>query len=171
VEMAGPGHVRHHGRGELVIGPEAASEELVSSFRNAAIPVQLSGNVAGALWSKLILNCAYNAMSAIARQPYGRLVQAPGVTGTMRDVVAECLAVARASGVEVPGDAWESVEAIARTMASQYSSTAQDLVRGKPSEIDHINGYVVGRGEALGVPTPVDRVLHTLVKLLESGPA
>jgi 2-dehydropantoate 2-reductase len=53
-------------------------------------------------------------------------------------------------------------------MPSQYSSTAQDLMRGKPSEIDHLNGYVVRRGEALGVPVPANRMLGTLTKLVET---
>jgi len=57
---------------------------------------------------------------------------------------------------------------IAEAMPAQFSSTAQDLARGKPTEIDHLNGYVVRRGEALGVPTPANRVLHALVKLLEA---
>jgi 2-dehydropantoate 2-reductase len=52
-------------------------------------------------------------------------------------------------------------------MPTQYSSTAQDLARGKPTEIDHLNGFVVRRGEALGVATPANRALHALVKLLE----
>ena len=56
-------------------------------------------------------------------------------------------------------------------MKEQFSSTAQDLMRGKPTEIDHLNGYVVRKGAALGVPTPVNRVLHSLVKLLESKAA
>jgi 2-dehydropantoate 2-reductase len=60
---------------------------------------------------------------------------------------------------------------IARTMPTQYSSTAQDLARGKRSEIDHLNGFVLRQGEALGVPTPVNRVLHTLVKLIETSAA
>ena len=51
----------------------------------------------------------------------------------------------------------------------QYSSTAQDLLRGKPSEIDHLNGYVVRRGEALGIAVPLNRLLHLLVCLAESG--
>jgi 2-dehydropantoate 2-reductase len=53
-------------------------------------------------------------------------------------------------------------------MPTQFSSTAQDLARGKPTEIDHLNGFVVGRGAALGVATPANRALHALVKLLES---
>ncbi|MCV4785566.1 hypothetical protein OFM36_39665, partial [Escherichia coli] len=76
------------------------------------------------------LNCAYNALSAITRLPYGALVQGQGVEAVMRDVVRECLEVARAEGVEVPGDVWEAVRRIAQTMPSQYSSTAQDLMRG-----------------------------------------
>ncbi|MDO8348231.1 MAG: 2-dehydropantoate 2-reductase, partial [Rugosibacter sp.] len=58
-EMAGPGHVKHHGRGELVIGPSATSQELAALFAAAEVPVQISANVAGALWAKLIINCAY----------------------------------------------------------------------------------------------------------------
>ncbi len=171
-EMAGPGHVLHHGRGELVIGPSARTPQIVEAFASAAVPMQVSGNVTGALWAKLVLNCAYNAMSAITQIPYGPLVQGAGVWDVMRDVVNECLAVARATGVTLPGDPWEGVERIAATMPSQFSSTAQDLARGKRSEIDHLNGFIVRRGEAAGVPTPVNRVLHTLVRLIESkGPS
>jgi 2-dehydropantoate 2-reductase len=172
-EMAGPGHVKHHGRGELVIAPTAASERLVALFTAAGVPVQISDNVAGALWAKLIVNCAYNALSAVSQLPYGRLVAVDGVHAVMRDVVEECIAVARGEGVTVPGDMWEAVERIAGTMPTQLSSTAQDLARGKRSEIDHLNGYVVRRGEALGIAVPANRVLHALVKLLEerSAPA
>jgi len=59
------------------------------------------------------------------------------------------------------------VRNIARTMPAQYSSTAQDLGSGKRTEIDHLNGYVVRKGQALGIATPVNRTLHTLVKLME----
>jgi len=167
-EMAGPGHLKHHGRGELVIGPSAASDDLVRMFAAAGVPVQVSDNVVGELWGKLILNCAFNAMSAITQLPYGRLIQGEGVEDAMRDVVAECLAVAAALGVTVPGDAWEAVQRIARTMPTQFSSTAQDLARGKPSEIDHLNGLILCKGRALGIATPANRLLHALVKLLES---
>lgn len=170
-EMAAPGHVKHHGRGELVIGPSAASDELVTLFAGAGVPVQISDNVVGALWAKLVVNCAYNALSAITQMPYGRLVQGEGVEALMRDVVAECLAVATGAGVSVPGDSWAAVQGIARSMPNQMSSTAQDLARRKPSEIDHLNGYVLRQGAALGIPTPANRVLHVVVKLLEARSA
>ena len=168
VEMAGPGHVRHHGRGELLIGHGAGSEAIAAAFKAAGVPVEISDNVAGALWAKLIVNCAYNALSAIAQLPYGRLVAGAGVPEVMNDVVEECLAVARACRVQVPGDVRETVRRLAQSMPAQLSSTAQDLARGKKTEIDHLNGVVVRKGEALGVPTPVNRTLLALVKLLES---
>ncbi|MDR5735505.1 ketopantoate reductase family protein [Caballeronia sp. LZ025] len=167
-ELAGPGHVRHHGRGELVIEPSSMSEDVARTLSAASVPTEISGNVRGALWAKLVLNCAYNALSAIAQTPYGRLVQGEGVTRVMRDVVDECLAVANADGVIIPGDVDAAVRGIAQTMPNQYSSTAQDMARGKRSEIDHLNGLIVRRGEALGVPTPANRMLHVLVKLLEA---
>lgn len=166
--MAGPGHVRHHGRGELVIAPSLRSEAVARQFAAAGIPTQISDNVRGALWAKLVLNCAYNALSALSQQPYGPLVQHPGVTEVIADTVAECLAVARADGVTIPGDVDAAVRGIAATMPGQLSSTAQDLARRKPSEIDHLNGYVVRRGAALGVPTPLNRALQVLVKLAEA---
>ena len=169
VEMAGPGHVRHHGRSELAIGRVESSEAIAATFRGAGVPIEISDNVAGVLWAKLIVNCAYNALSAITQLPYGRLVQGDGVPTVMRDIVDECLAVAHAAGVEVAGDMHKAAARIAQTMPGQYSSTAQDLARGKKTEIDYLNGIVVRKGEALGVPTPVNRVLLALVKLREAN--
>ena len=169
-EMAGPGHVRHHGRGELVIEPSNASEAVAQALIAAGVPTAISHNVRGELWAKLILNCAYNAVSAIAQLPYGKTVRGEGIKDVMRDVVAECLAVAQADGVQVAGDVHASVARLAGSMPSQYSSTAQDLARGKHSEIDYLNGLIVQRGEALGIATPANRVLWALVKLLEGKP-
>ena len=166
-EMAGPGHVRHHGGGELVIEPSEAGDDVARALIAAGVPTVISDNVRGALWAKLILNCVYNALSAITQLPYGRLVRGEGMTVVMRDLVDECLAVAKADGVTIPGDVDSAVRKIAETMAGQYASTAQDLARGKRSEIDHLNGLIVRRGEALGVATPANRLLHAIVKLIE----
>ena len=169
-EMAGPGHLKHHGRGDLVIGsPHAAWNESIKTwFEVAGVPVAVSDNVAGELWAKLVVNCAYNALSAITQLPYGKLIAGPGIRDVMRDVVEETLAVAKASGVAMAPGMLERTYKIAEAMPTQYSSTAQDLARGKPTEIEHLNGFVVRRGAALGVPTPANRVLYALVRLLES---
>ena len=166
-EMAGPGHLKHHGRGELVIEPARAGERVARALQAAGVPTEVSPNVRGALWLKLILNCAYNAISAIAQRPYGENVAGEGIPDVMHDVVDECVAVARADGVQLPADPHLATRKLVETMPSQYSSTAQVLARRKPTEIDHLNGYVVRRGQALGFPTPANRVLWALVKLIE----
>ena len=78
------------------------------------------------------------------------------------------MAVAKADGVTITGDVDAAVRKIAETVPGQYSSTAQDLARGKRSEIDHLNGLILRRGEALGVATPANRLLHAIVELIES---
>jgi 2-dehydropantoate 2-reductase len=167
-EMAGAGHVKHHGRGELVIEASKTSDDVARALTAAGAPTQISDNVRGELWAKLILNCAYNALSAITQLPYGRLVKGEGIAAVMRDLVDECVAVAEADGVLIPGDVDLAVRRIAETVPGQYSSTAQDLSRGKCTEIDHLNGLIVRRGEALGVSTPANRTLLAIVKLIES---
>jgi 2-dehydropantoate 2-reductase len=181
--MAGPGHVRHTGRGDLVIGaidPDQRSQQaalpqlqqVAAWFERAQVPCVVSVNVEGELWAKLLINCAYNAISALGRARYRRIGAHPAGLGVLKEAVREVIAVAQAAGVRMPeGDLVEAACDISRTMAGATSSTAQDIARGKRTEIDHLNGYVVRRGEALGVPTPVNRTLHALVKLLEeAGP-
>lgn len=167
-EMKGPGHLKHHGRGDIVIGPH---EQVKAWFESAGVRTVVSDNIAGELWAKLVVNCAYNALSAITQLPYGRMIEGPGIRETMRDLVEETLAVAKASGVAMATDMLARTYRIAEAMPTQYSSTAQDLARGKPTEIDHLNGFVVRRGEALGIATPANRALQALVKLLEAKQA
>jgi 2-dehydropantoate 2-reductase len=167
-EMRAPGVVKHHGSGELVIDPVRTIPDLARILDAAAIPTRVSDNVRGALWMKLIINCAYNAISALGRKPYGEIVPSPGVRDVMRDVIDECLAVATVEGISVPGDVDAAVRRIVETIPQQYSSTAQDILRGKPTEIDYLNGHIVRRGKALGISTPANQVLWAMVKLIEA---
>jgi 2-dehydropantoate 2-reductase len=179
--MPEPGTVKHFGRGDLVIGPLAAADaddattsallqDLVALFGAAGIAVTVSRDVMAELWSKLMVNCAYNAISAIAQAPYARLAALPAIRDIQHDVVREVVAVANADGVGLKLEAaLQAMERIAVAMPAQYSSTAQDVARRKPSEIDHLNGYVARRGRELGVPVPINATLHALVKLIESG--
>jgi len=177
--MAGPGHVRHTGRGDLVIGALGREQQqgerprldrVAGWLQRADIPCVVSDNVEGELWLKLLINCAYNAISALGRARYRRLGAHPQALGVLKEAVREVIAVAQAAGVRLPeGDLVEVACGIARSMAGATSSTAQDIARGRRTEIDHLNGYVVRRGIELGVPTPVNRTLHALVKLLEEA--
>jgi 2-dehydropantoate 2-reductase len=79
------------------------------------------------------------------------------------------LAVARACGVRIEDGLLAKVLGLAATMPDQLSSTARDLARGKPTEIDHLNGCIVRAGERLGVATPANRLLTVVVKLMEAS--
>ncbi|BBK34071.1 ketopantoate reductase [Stella humosa] len=163
-----PGHVKHHGRGDIVVGTGDRVEAIAAGFRAAGIPTTVSDAVETVLWGKLVTNCAHNALSAVAQVSYGHMVAVPGVTDVMADAVDECLAVARGLGIGLDDGVKAMVLGVAASMPGQYSSTAQDMARGKPTEIDHLNGYVVRKGQALGIPTPVNRALWAMVKLQES---
>src|SRR5215472_3783184 len=173
VSVPDPGHVKHLARGDLIIGPSSKQKtELADLFIRAGIPCRVSDNIEGELWLKLLRNCALNAISALGRVRYGQIAQNNHAKKLMEHVVNEVLAVARGAGVVVPGvDDRESGMAaameIATQMADAFSSTAQDLNRGRPTEIDALNGYITRRGAELGVPVPVNHVLFTLVKLAE----
>ena len=165
--MGGPGHIQHHGRGDLIIGPSPRSEGIAKAFTDAAIPTAVSDEVLARLWDKLIINCVYNALSAIAQQPYGRLFEVEGAKDVMDSAIIECIAVAAELGITVSPDIREKTFALVKVMPDQLSSTAQDLARGKPSEIDFLNGYVVRKGAEFGIPTPTNLALQVAVKLRE----
>lgn len=171
-EMADDGHVLHHGRGDLVLEDCPGARSLVATLRQADIPVELSLDVQRALWQKLTLNCAYNAISAITMRSLDLMPERDALRDTMRDVVAECFAVAAAENVIVADDVEGFVQHIEHTIPSgQLSSTAQDLGRGKTSEIEYLNGTILRRGTEYGIPTPANRMLYTLVKMLEAKAA
>ncbi len=168
-EMAGPGHVRHHGGGDLAIGASAASEALANTLEAAGIRTTISDDIDVTLWSKLIINCAFNALSAVADIAYGPMLEVDGTREVVTRAVQEATTVARACGVAIPDDLLAHILNIPSMMPNQKSSTAQDLARGKPSEIDFLNGYVVRKGAELGIATPTNHALQLMVKLAERG--
>jgi 2-dehydropantoate 2-reductase len=176
--MPEPGRVRHVARGDLLIGDlpgrpgpprEPALARVSAWFEAAGVPCPVSPDVEADLWVKLITNVALNAISAVAHATYASIVAIPESRETVRQLVDECVAVARAAGVSLPAiDFPGMLWAFAEKVGQVYSSTSQDLERGKRTEIDALNGFVVRRGADLGVPTPVNQSLLALVKLREA---
>ena len=168
-----PGRVKHVGRGDLVVGPESEkTKRIAETFSRASVPCRISENIEGELWTKLVWNCALNAVSALGRAKYGLIASSPDAWKVVETSVYEVLAVAKAAGIHPPGledpkAALAGALRIATQMAEALSSTGQDLNRGKRTEIDSLNGYVSRRGAELGVPTPVNHALFALVKLAE----
>ena len=183
--MSGPGQVRHAGRGDLILGAvaggtggtgrmgrtdDATIARIAACFERAGVPCPVSADVRVDLWVKLVMNCVFNAISALGRSHYARLVDDPLVREVMRDVIVECEAVARADGVPLTkvDELHDAAMRLGAAMAQATSSTAQDLAAGRPTEIDSLNGYIARRGAALNVPVPVNRALQALVRLVES---
>ena len=175
--MSGPGRVKHFGRSEFVIGNLPGQrrsrdelERLAEVFKRAAIGCTVSDNLEGELWMKLILNCAYNAISALGRSNYG-------LWPPTRWCARPCARSPRRWWPSPPPlefacppvDPIEFTFRLADSMPGQMSSTAHDIARGRPTEIDSLNGYLVRRGRELGVPVPVNQTLYALVKLREQN--
>jgi 2-dehydropantoate 2-reductase len=169
-----PGTVKHVGRGDLVLGPSNQQTETVAAvFNRAGVPCKISEGLAGELWTKLVWNCALNAVSALGKATYGDIISSADAKKVVEDVVLEVLAVADAAGISLPLFADPNVALagafkIAEQMAATRSSTAQDMMRGKKTEIDSLNGFIVRRAHELSVSVPVNHALFTLVKLAES---
>jgi 2-dehydropantoate 2-reductase len=175
VSVPEPGRVKHLARGDLIIGPPSErTTEVARTFIRAGIPCRISENIEGELWVKLLCNSALNAISALANARYGQIMENAAARQLMQQVVDEVLAVAEANSVVLPGisdreSGMAAAMEIATQMAGALSSTAQDLDRGRPTEIDALNGYVARRGAELGVPVPINRALFALVKLAEQA--
>jgi 2-dehydropantoate 2-reductase len=171
VQMSGPGRLTHTGGGKIVLGGLGSSseqlKEIETLFTNAGVGVSISENIKVELWSKLVLNCAYNALSAIGRIYYGPLVAIPEIRRLMTDAVEEVVSLAQAKGIRLPDNMLDTTFALADAMPRTTSSTAQDIARGRRTEIEHLNGYVAREGERLGIAMPVNRTLNALIKLME----
>ena len=173
-EMTAPGVVKHSGRGDLIVGrfpgSSAHTEKVEACFARAEIACRTAEDIRAPVWTKMFMNCAYNAISAIGRSRYGKMAARGDIREVMRLVLEEAETVARADGVPLPEqDFIEAAWKLADSMSGALSSTAQDIGRGKKTEIDSLNGYVARYGAAHGIATPVNQTLCALVKLLEES--
>ncbi|MBU3585439.1 ketopantoate reductase family protein [Polynucleobacter sp. AM-26B4] len=173
--MAGPGHVKHFGRGELVIGDLEGNEACLDQLnmlqeylKKGNIPCGISKNIKHDMWLKFLVNCSYNAISGIGQIEYGQMVQSTHINTLIEQITKEFLAVAGKEGLNITLEqAILANEQIAKTMTKQKSSTAQDLMKFKKTEIDFLNGYIVRRGLVHQIPTPANQSVYALVKMLE----
>jgi 2-dehydropantoate 2-reductase len=138
-------------------------------FAEAGIPSEPTDDLVGELWAKVFYNAALNPLGALLGVPYGYLPDDPDARAIMDGVIDEAFAVARAEGVRLgwpDAGAYRAVfyEALVPSTAAHRSSMLQDLERGRPTEIDAMNGYVARRGAALGLPVPVNTTLTHMIR-------
>jgi 2-dehydropantoate 2-reductase len=153
--------------------PAGRAERITALFTAAGVPCRVSPDIEADMWSKFVMNCAGNAVTGITQISYTSLAHSAITPDIFRLVIGETVAVARAAGVKLPEVDFvsEGLKFLQGVGSGATSSTAQDLARGKRTEIDSLNGYVVRRGKELGIATPANLVLSALVKLLEEKAA
>ncbi len=190
--MHNPGDLEMTSDGEFVIGTldPAADRHLDTAKRvmSAVVPVVVTDNILGALYSKLIINACITTLGAICGLYLGEMLKFKKVRAIFIEIIREAIAVANAMEVDVKPYAdkldyykfirkngkfadWKrhlTIKIIGSKYKKLRSSSLQSLERGKKTEIDHLNGYIVRKGEAHDVPTPLNRKLVALVKEIEA---
>ena len=175
--MIGQSTMKHHGRGELLVGSLGVASpaddqnlsEICKLFEGAGVPCSIAPQIKRDMWLKFLVNCSFNAISGIGQISYGEMVKSPAIVKLIEEITKEFLAIAALEDVNITmAEAFAANDSIARTMVTQVSSTAQDLAKGKMTEMDFLNGYIVELGKRHGVPTAYNESVHALVKMMES---
>ncbi len=144
-----------------------AAHAWVGMLRDSGLPARFHASFETIRWSKLAINAAINAVSAINGVPNGAIMATPEPRDSALAAVAEAAAVARAQGIAlIYDDPAAELRRVCRATAANRSSMLQDVEAHRETEVDAINGAVVSRGRELGIPTPINEALLHAVKAL-----
>jgi 2-dehydropantoate 2-reductase len=173
--LMGPGHVRHAGRGDTIIG--MYNGRVLGPVRDAArlltkcgFETKVSKYIDSVVWSKLIINTGINALTGITRLKNGMLIKHDGAREILRSSVQEAMRIVKRKRIRLTyDDPIQKVEGVCKSTAANVSSMLQDVLSSRRTEIDYINGVITRQGKALGIPTPVNEVLVNLIKTIESS--
>lgn len=187
--MVEPGVLELTSSGEFVIGyldgHADGHLETVSAILSELVPARISANMLGDLYSKLLINSCITTLGAVCGLTLGAMLKRKRARDLFIAVMAEGMAVADAMQAKVEPYAgkldyysffrWSALKrhlfilAFGLKYRKLKSSSLQSLERGRPTEIDYLNGYISGKGKELGVATPVNDALVALVKAIERG--
>lgn len=171
--LKGEGRVQHTFNGPTVIGALAGekSKDLMKIrrlFKASGMKAKISDNINGLLWSKLIVNVGINALSAITRLENGILLQQEGAQALMDAAVKEAVKVARRKRITLLyPDPVKTVRKACHEFRYNRSSMLQDVLKGKQTEIDYMNGVIVKEARKYKIAVPVNETLCRLVKTIE----
>jgi 2-dehydropantoate 2-reductase len=170
--LQGPGRTKLVANLATFVASRDAIAGRVSTFvamlNKAGMEAHATTEIEGRLWGKAIVNAAINPLTALWRLTNGELLVGEDRRKVLVALAQEAAAVANALGVEPPfDDAVAQVESVCRATAANHSSMLQDVERGRPTEIDSINGVIVARGLSLGVSTPFNEAIWLLVRGLQ----
>ena len=148
---------------------DASARRWAAAFAAAGIPSEYTDEIVAFLWSKVLYNAPLNPLGAVLGLTYGELAEDPELRRVMDAIIDEAYGVARARGV---GLRWASAASFRREFyerlvpatAGHRSSMLQDIERGRPTEVDAINGRVCAYGRDVAVPTPLNAAVTRLVR-------
>lgn len=172
VEGVGTVRVGGYGTTYLATNPiiEERIQQLAELFQQSELPTVVQTDISAMLWGKLAINAAINPLTALLRVTNGALIENPWTRQIMVKVAEEVESVAHAKGIQLPFEAIGSAcETVAQNTAHNRSSMLQDVLRGVETEIEAISGAVVREGQAMGISTPLNLMLHNLIKALEDS--
>lgn len=174
-DRVAPDHVRSHGEGYVKIGtmsgaPDAAIERIRRALDEAGLPCSADASIRTAIWEKVAFNAAMNSLTAMTRLRVGALGDHPEGRALASAIVDETLAVAQAKGIAIDRDRVHATMAHAfREHRGHAPSMLQDVLAGRATEIEAINGAIVAAAAEARVAVPVTHTLLRLVRLMESG--
>jgi 2-dehydropantoate 2-reductase len=171
--LVSPGHVRHTAIGRTFLGEpnghySPRAEHLARTFSEAGMPTEATDRLWQMVWGKLVINAAMNATCALTGASGEAALRSPAAASLVGLVAEETAAVAAALGISLPyPDAAARVRRHCQDVGPSKPSMLQDMERGRPTEIEAINGAIVRAGARLGIPTPLNQALLLLVKARE----
>ena len=171
-----PGHVQWDVKGDTTLGPfeDAPApleevERLAETCTRAGMPTKAVADARGPQWRKVIFNASTNPVGALTGLTHGRVCELEPLRALVSRLVDEGKAVAAAQGIVLDADPEELIDHAARRDVAydHKASMLQDVEARRQTEIDHLNGGIVRFGRELGVPTPENETIWTLVKGVE----
>jgi 2-dehydropantoate 2-reductase len=170
--MLSPGRMRHAGKGKTIMGELDGSEsarimKIAAVLEDAGMETAVSGKVLGLLWDKLLVNVGINALTGITKLHNGQLLDYPEIEELLEKAVSEGVAVAKAKGIALGFDnPVAHTKDICKATAANKSSMLQDILKGRKTEIDTMNGAIVREGKAMGIETPVNLALTNIITFI-----
>lgn len=161
-----PGVVDHTVWGYTLLESHAQAPAIAAVLTEAGLDGRIIPDIKREMWRKAVFNCVINPTTALIGSEVGGIVD-PRLNGLKQQIIDECLAVAKADGVTFDEDFVALIDKVfagARTIASMR----QDLMKGRKTEIDHMNGAVADLGAKYGIATPVNAAMATMIRYLET---
>jgi len=150
--------------GETIIEQNEVAERIAEIFAKCMLKTRLFNDINMEVWNKLVVNCVANPLSALFHVRNCELVSDSLKTVRHR-IATECVKVGKAQGITFPKDLEKKVDEKISSYTN-FSSMYQDVMKGKKTEIDFLNGKVVELGRKHNIPTPVNETLVCLIKFM-----